>query len=196
MRSIIIILTTIVFINCKVDIGELSAIGTSDTTTIYAISTREFKSNKIPEKVFHMNKLRILSISGMDCDYKKFDEKGNDITKCWAIAEIPAEIKNLINLEILELRVNGIQTLPEEIGNLKKLRILDLTDNPGLSNIDNVIGLENLEKLVLFVCSLTKLPNNIGQLKKLRYLGLTANDIDVTEQERIKKALPTCDIRF
>jgi Leucine-rich repeat (LRR) protein len=101
-----------------------------------------------------------------------------------------------MNLEVLELRVNSIQSVPKEIMNLKNLKILDLTDNPGLINIDNVVWLENLEDLVLFGCDLHKLPPDIGRLKKLKYLGLTGNNIDSAELKRIRKALPTCDIKF
>ncbi|HEY8935354.1 MAG TPA: leucine-rich repeat domain-containing protein [Cyclobacteriaceae bacterium] len=196
MRLTITILIAAVLTNCKVDKKELSTVGDTDTTTIYSIATQDIQTNEIPKKVFEMGSLRKLTIIGMDCDYIQVDEKGNDITKCWAIREIPKEIKKLKKLETLELRVNSIQTLPKEIRELKNLKTLDLTDNPGLSNIDNVIELENLEELVLFGCYLTKLPADIGQLKKLRYLGLTGNNIELTEQGRIKKVLPTCDIKF
>lgn len=94
------------------------------------------------------------------------------------------------------MRVNSIQRLPEEINALDNLRVLDLTDNPGLSNIDPIVEVENLEELVLFGCSLTKLPEGIEKLKKLKYLGLTGNNLDKTEQDRILKALPTCEIIF
>ena len=192
MKHIIIILTAIVFINCNVD----KIFAQTDSTTVYSRTTRELESSTIPSDVFKMTNLRKLCITGMDCDYKKTDDKGNDITKCWAIGEIPGQVRNLKHLESLILRVNNIQTLPKEINELKSLRTLDLTDNPGLSNIDNVVGLENLEELVLFGCYLTKLPKDIGRLRNLKYLGLTENDIDSQEKERIKKALPTCDIKF
>jgi Leucine-rich repeat (LRR) protein len=196
MRLILIILSTTLFFNCKVDTREQSLILNTDTTTVYSISTRELQSNEIPEIVFRMSQLRRLSITGMDCDYRESDENGNDITKCWAIREIPAEIQSLTNLEILELRVNSIQTVPIEIGKLKKLKALDLTDNPGLSNIDHVVQLAELQELYLYGCSLIKLPDNIGQLKKLKHLALTGNNIDSTERERITTALPTTDIQF
>ena len=168
----------------------------NDTTTVYSSTTRELESNTMPDKIFRMTNLRKLSITGMDCDYGVTEDNGNDITKCWAIGEIPSRVQNLKHLETLILRVNNIQHLPKEINALKNLKILDLTDNPTLSNVDNIVGLENLEELVLFGCHLTKLPDNIGRLKKLKYLGLTENNIDSQEKERIKKALPACDIRF
>ena len=136
-----------------------------------------------------MKNLKQLSIQGMECDY-------GDSTTCWMIREIPIQISNLKNLEILQLNLNAIQTIPKEIGNLKKLKTLDLTDNSALSEIQAITSLSNLETLVLFGCGLTKLPSDIGQLKKLKYLGLTGNNIDSIELDRIKKALPICKIVY
>ena len=160
-----------------------------DSVTVYVASTKELKSRNIPEKVFQMINLKQLSIQGMDCDY-------GDTTTCWMIREIPKQISNLKTLEILQLNVNAIQTIPKEIGKLKKLKTFDLTDNSALSEIEAVINLPNLETLILFGCGLTKLPTHIKNLKKLKYLGLTGNNIDSIELDRIKKALPTCNIVY
>jgi len=160
-----------------------------DTTTVYVTSTYKLRSRDIPEKVFQMINLKQLSIQGMDCDY-------GDTTTCWMIQEIPKQISNLKKLEILQLNVNAIRTVPKEIGDLKNLKTLDLTDNSALSDIEVVTNLTNLETLALFGCGFTKLPTDIEQLKKLKYLGLTGNNIDNVELDRIKKALPTCNIIY
>jgi len=139
----------------------------TDTTTVYRNSTARLKNRFIPNQVFEMRDLRILSIQGMDCDY-------GDTTSCWMIREIPSQISRLKKLKTLQLNVNAIRTIPKEIIELKELKTFDLTDNPGLSNIDNVTGLTNLEELYLFGCNLDKLPKNIRDLKKLRRLGLTS----------------------
>ncbi len=168
----------------------------SDTTTMYYASTAQLKSRYIPDSVFQMTNLQHLSIQGMDCDYREVDDKGNDITKCWMINEIPVQIKNLKQLKTLQLNVNAISKIPIELTELKNLKSLVLDDNSGLSNIDNVVKLENLETLGLNGCNISKLPNNIGQLKKLKSLGLAGNNISATEMERIKKALPNCVTYF
>jgi Leucine-rich repeat (LRR) protein len=196
MRQIFLLFTAIVLSTCTVDKKDRRAVEHQDTTTVYSETTLKLKSNTIPPDVFKMTRLLKLSVIGMDCDYTDVDDNGNDVTKCWTIREIPEEIKELKQLEALVLRVNSIQNLPEAINSLENLRVLDLTDNPGLSNIDPIVGVENLEELVLFGCSLTKLPEGIGKLKKLKYLGLTGNNLDKTEQNRILKALPTCEIVF
>jgi Leucine-rich repeat (LRR) protein len=196
MKSIIIILPGIIFFNCKVDRAQPTPIVDTDTTTVYSATTLTLKSNSVPGQVFKMVGLRKLSITGMDCDYKVLDEKGNDVTRCWMIAVIPSEIRNLKKLEVLELRLNSISRLPDAIVELRNLRTLDLTDNLPLSNVDQVVGLENLEELILFGCGVTKLPEDIGKLRKLKYLGLGGNGLDKREQERIRSALPSCNIVF
>lgn len=168
----------------------------SDTTTVYCSSTAQLKSGHIPDSVFEMTNLRHLTIQGMDCDYKDTDDKGNNITKCWMITEIPSKIKNLKQLETLQLNVNAISKIPIELTELTNLKSLDLTDNTGLSDIDNIVKLENLEILSLNGCNISKLPDNIGQLKKLKSLGLAGNNISAAEKKRIKKALPNCEIYF
>ena len=168
----------------------------SDTTTVFYSSTAKLKSKFIPDSVFQMTNLRHLAIQGMDCDYREIDYNGNDVTKCWMISEIPSKIKNLKQLETLQLNVNSISKIPIELVELKKLKSLDLTDNIGLSDIDNVVKLEQLENLGLNGCNITKLPENIGHLKKLKSLGLAGNNISSTEKERIKKALPNCETYF
>lgn len=168
----------------------------SDTTTVVCSFTEKLKSNHIPDSIFHFINLKYLSIQGMDCDYRVSDDKGNDIKKCWMIIEIPTQIKNLKQLKVLHLNVNAISKIPIELSELKKLKSLDLTDNSGLSNIDNVVKLENLQTLSLNGCGISKLPDNIGQLKKLRSLGLAGNNISSKEKERIKKVLPNCEIYY
>jgi Leucine-rich repeat (LRR) protein len=151
MRHVIITIAILVF-----QAGYVLA--QSDSVTVYSTSTSETQSNSFPQEVFGLTNLRHLTVVGMDCDYRELDEKGNDITKCWGLREIPKEIGNLKDLETLSLTLNYIEKLPEEIRQLKKMRVLDMTDNPGLSNVESIIDLENLEELILFGCNLTFLP--------------------------------------
>jgi hypothetical protein len=160
-----------------------------DTITVYLNTTEKMRSRIIPYEVFQMTKLKVLFIQGMDCDY-------GDTSKCWMIREIPKTISNLKNLEILRLNLNALTFLPQEISALQNLKILDITDNPEMNNITNITTLTNLEELYLFGCNLDSLPSDIGQLKKLKHLGLTGNNLDSRELERIRKALPNCNITF
>lgn len=161
----------------------------SNPDTTYSASTQQLKSNNIPDSVFQMTSLRHLAINGMDCDH-------SDRTSCWMIKEIPTQIKYLQSLTTLRLTLNAIKTIPNELTELNHLKLIDLTDNAGLSDVDNISKIKNLEFLYLYGCGLTKLPDNIGDLKNLKELGLIGNNLDKTEQTRIKQALPTCIIKF
>ncbi len=203
MTNSLIIGTVLLAISCASITTDKTVIQTgcdkqqnSDTTTVFYSSTAQLKNNLIPDSVFQMASLRNLSILGMDCDYRVMDDKGKDITKCWMIVEIPPKIKNLKQLETLQLNVNAIRKIPIELTELKNLKSLILDDNSGLSEIENIVKLENLEILSLNGCNISKLPDNIGQLKKLKSLGLAGNNISKTEKERIKKALPNCETYF
>jgi Leucine-rich repeat (LRR) protein len=159
----------------------------SDTT--YTTSTFQLKSDKIPDSVFKMKDLWHLTINGMDCDY-------GDKTNCWMIKEIPAEIKNLKNLKTIRLTLNAFSTIPRELTELHNLILLDFSDNAGFANIDNLTEIQRLQFLYLYGCGLSQLPKNVGDLKNLKELGLVGNNLSKNEQERIRKALPNCTIRF
>jgi Leucine-rich repeat (LRR) protein len=163
--------------------------GSPTQPTSYQITTKELRSNKIPDSVFKMTQLTLLTITGMDCDY-------GDTTTCWMIREIPSQIKHLTNLKSLILNVNGITKIPPDMQSLKKLTFLDLSDNPGLYDIENLTGLPNLQNLLLYGCNLSKLPNDMKKLKNLKVLGLVGNNINKIELSKIERALPECKIIF
>lgn len=164
--------------------------GVSKFDTTLNISTSQFRSNRIPDSIFQMTHLRHLTITGMDCDY-------SPQANCWMIDEIAANIRNLKELTSLRLTLTSISAIPYELTELKKLRLLDLTDGSlSNSNLDNITGITSLECLYLFGCGLSKLPPDIGHLVNLKELGLVGNNFDSTEQARIRKALPHCNIKF
>lgn len=111
---------------------------------------------EIPLDVFKRINLTFLSIYGQDCDVSEVD--------CLAINKLPAEIRNLKNLEVLKLSLNYIEELPFEILELKKLRILDLTENPNFSDIETVGKIKWLKEFYCFGCNLSE--KEINQLKK------------------------------
>ena len=177
------------FMACSATTKKAKQVAITNLDTSYSTSTKQLKSNKIPDSVFRMTKLRHLAISGMDCDY-------GDKTNCWDINEIPAGLKNLKDLKTLRLTVDAIASIPLELTELKNLKLFDLSDNAGLTSFDNIAKCQSLEYLYLYGCGLTKLPDNIGDLKNLKELGLVGNNLDNTERTRITKALPNCIIKF
>jgi hypothetical protein len=161
----------------------------SEEPTSYQTSTKQLMSNMIPDSIFKMRQLTLLTVTGMDCDY-------GDTSTCWMIREIPSQIKYLNKLKSLILNVNSIKRIPPEIQSLKNLTLLDISDNPGLYDIDNLTNLPNLQNLLLYGCNLSKLPSDIKKLRNLKVLGLTGNNLSKSELLRVSKALPDCKIVF
>jgi Leucine-rich repeat (LRR) protein len=81
---------------------------------------------------------------------------------------LPAEIRFLQNLEVLNLSDNRMTGLPAEVGQLSKLRVLNLSNN-----------------------SLTGIPHELGNLQNLEILDLSGNTISEFDLGEIKKKLPT-----
>jgi Leucine-rich repeat (LRR) protein len=176
--------------------SKVSKEDTSLTTTAYVTSTRQLKSDKIPDSIFQIPTLRRLTINGGGCNRNAGNNSVSSNANCWMIREIPAEISNMQQLQLLELKANDLRTIPQELAYLSKLKTLDLSDNPALTNVNPVTKLVNLENLYLYGCDLQVLPADIDNLVNLKQLGLAGNRIGVAEQERIRQALPGCKIAF
>jgi Leucine-rich repeat (LRR) protein len=167
-----------------------------NSDSVYYASTRNLKSNKIPDSVFNMLNLKSIHIAGMDCDMGLHNDiTPNDNINCWMVKEIPSEIKNLVLLDTLEISLATFDELPDEISTLKNLRYISLTDC-NISNIDNLTLLTNLNQLLLYGDRVEHLPMNIGNLKNLKFLGLRGNLIHKAELERVKRALPNCTVYY
>ena len=80
---------------------------------------------------------------------------------------LPAEIRHLQQLEILDASDNQMTGVPAEIGQLKNLRVLDLANN-----------------------QLTGLPYELGNLKNLEILNLSGNNYSTQDLEIIRQGLP------
>jgi Leucine-rich repeat (LRR) protein len=176
--------------------SKVSSEEPSGSATAYVTSTRQLKSNKIPDSIFQITTMRRLTVNGGGCNGSAENNNVRDNANCWMIREIPAGIANLQQLLLLELKANDLHTIPQELAYLPKLKTLDLSDNPALTNINPVTKLVNLEYLYLYGCDLQVLPADIGDLIHLKQLGLAGNRIGAAEQERIRQALPNCKIAF
>ncbi len=94
--------------------------------------------------------------------------------------EIPAELGNLTNLQILSLSANTLSgEIPEELANLANLRRLDLLQNGLSGEIPAELGnLANLEWLYLHSNELSgEIPAELGDLANLQYLYLSENEL-------------------
>ena len=81
--------------------------------------------------------------------------------------------ERFINLEVLVLDANQLQSIPYEIYKAKKLRFLSVKNN-----------------------HLQKLPDTISQLENLTVLDVRGNSFSKQYIEELKAMLPGCEIRF
>jgi Leucine-rich repeat (LRR) protein len=90
---------------------------------------------------------------------------------------------NIYELKRLDLSELGLNELPKEIGQLKNLELLFAYDNR-LKSLPKEIGqLKNLKELYLSYNQLTDLPKEIGELKKLEYLNVSRNQLKTLPRE-------------
>ena len=112
------------------------------------------------------------------------------------ITTLPVEIGQLTNLTSLNLIRNKLTQLPVEIGKLTNLISLHLHTNR-LTQLPAEIGqLTNLTSLHLRANRLTHLPLEIGNLINLPSLMLWGNGFSDNEKQKIKVLLPNCRISF
>ena len=86
---------------------------------------------------------------------------------------ITRHFERFINLEVLVLDANQLQSLPVEIYKAKNLRLLSVKNN-----------------------HLQKLPDSVSQLENLTLLDVRGNGFSKKYIEELKALLPGCEIRF
>jgi Leucine-rich repeat (LRR) protein len=151
---ILLIATAVVFIGagCASQPQNLNK-ETNANTPVAATGTRLDLSGRglteLPKSVLQRTDLTELDISN------------NRLT-----GALPAEIRMLTNLKVLNASNNSMTGVPAEVGQLQKLEVLDLSNN-----------------------KLTGLPNELGNLKNLRTFNLSGNDYSVQDLNFIRSKL-------
>ena len=112
------------------------------------------------------------------------------------IKSLPAEIGQLVNLQVLNLSDNKLKTLPVELGDLKNQHILSIYNNKLRWLPSELTNLENLQVLYLGRNRLTGLPVWITKFRSLRRLDISINPITPLEMQYIRNMLPRTDITF
>lgn len=116
---------------------------------------------------------------------------GRLILRGAGITELPKYVLEMTNLEELDISDNALTgALPAEIRKLQKLRILDASGNK-MTGVPAEIGqLSQLEQLDLSNNQLTGLPYELGNLQNLRTLILSGNQYSEQDLATIREKLP------
>lgn len=136
------------------------------------------------------------------------------------IGLVPASIARLSKLSWLDVGQAGLSQVDPALGRLPALRTLYLNDNALTALPATLAEASHLVYLNLDRNKLTSLPDELGRLQSLTWLRLNGNQIKAlpadlsgwtkglkrlylrgnplpdAEKERIRKALPNCDIVF
>jgi GTPase SAR1 family protein len=135
---------------------------------------------KISDKV--LKKIREAKEKGL----KNLDLSGWGTEDEEKLTEIPSEVFELTQLEILTLRYNLLTTIPETITKLQNLTVLNLRGNQLTTIPETITKLQNLSELNLSGNQITTIPETITDLQNLSELNLRDNQL-TTIPETITK---------
>lgn len=122
---------------------------------------RRVHEEGINELILAQNQLSPLPPEiGSFAGLKKLDVSGNTIT------ELPEQLCELRELEVLLVKRNALKSLPEKFGQLKLLRELNISGNSLEKFPPQILSLKKLEILHLGANRLRAIPRSIGQLKE------------------------------
>lgn len=119
-----------------------------------------------------------------------------DAGRC-QLTDLTPSIGKLTNLSFLYLNDNQLAALPIALGDCAKLQYLN-ADRNKLTALPTSLGaLSSLKWLRLNNNQITALPRDLsGLASSLRRLYLKGNPIPDSEKERIRQALPKCEVIF
>lgn len=145
---------------------------------VYRLDLTRSRLRKIPPELFTLTSLQELIL-----DRNK-------------LKSIPAEILELKNLQHLSVSRNKLSTFPPVLCNLRSLRKLNLSSNEIQRIPDEIHRLQKLEELILWSNLIGYYPTTLMRLDSLRYLDLLHNEMNDSEQERVRQLLKDTEIKF
>ena len=133
--------------------------------------------SKLMDKLSKMEVLRTVSLT--DCK----------------IANLPANISKLKNLEYLYTYRNDMKTLPATIGQLSKLKYLSVSSNKEFTTLPGTIGsLRKLETLDVSYTKIAALPPALNAMKQLKTVYLQRTNVPKAVADQLKKSLPDAKV--
>jgi Leucine-rich repeat (LRR) protein len=113
------------------------------------------------------------------------------------LTELPPEIYNFKNLQVLDVKKNKLKKFPKKIVQFKYLQELDISTNK-IQIVTKELGeLVHLKKFIASTNKIVSIPPEIKNLKKLTFLDLWGNDIGSLPYEisELKNTLQEIDMR-
>jgi len=95
------------------------------------------------------------------------------------LTEIPPEVFDLENLEMLTLNQHALESVSESISRLHKLTSLNLSGNKLAALPDSMAKLASLTRLWLSKNNFSAVPDVLRHLRSLTMLGLSSNQISI-----------------
>lgn len=113
-----------------------------------------------------------------------------------SLKELPLEVCQFKNLQMLNLSSCDLKSLPDSIRILTKLQFLSLYDNKLKQLPDGFRELKNLEVLYLGKNKLIDIPIWVGGMGKLRRLDISRNRITPLQLSQIRTMMPKVDLTY
>ncbi|HEY3402430.1 MAG TPA: PKD domain-containing protein [Ohtaekwangia sp.] len=186
---------------------DCEIIGLPDDFDSLTVETLHLSSNDDlePEQCNDLGNMPMLKTLWIDqCDLTALPSNlsnSNSLRQLWAASNhlqpLSEEIRDLPNLETLDLTSNGITSLPSWFGTgtMISLKTLVLNNNQLVTLPDNFVKLANLEILRISINDLNgKWPANFDSLTSIRELHLYDNHIDSLPNLTKLRALEKIDL--
>ena len=148
--------------------GTLGNLTNLETLNVSNCGLQEF-----PEVLCKLKSLKALNIARNQPNWP------NPMFNVWP--NLPDTLKNLTNLESLNVSYCGLIKFPDVLCELKSLQTLNTAGNDWIKNLPSTLeNLTNLESLNVSYCGLTEFPRVLCRLKSLKTLDFAGNNINKT----------------
>lgn len=105
-------------------------------------------------------------------------------------------LPDCININQLYLSNNRFEEIPYEISELEQLQVVNLSNNHISQISPDIAYLSKLNSLYLANNKITSIPDELAQLTKLNLLDLTGNPLDQTAIDKLQAFFPKATIKF